>query len=278
MLTFPKKIIDAFIFFNEIELLKVRLQYLGDQIDFFVIVEANIDFNGNPKKFYLKEFIASLPFSEKIIYHTLHINLIDLSWSLKRLKYITRPQKFLWKIQDAQRNSTLDAIKSNHLISDYVLFGDLDEIPSLEFIRSLRQNTYSLNTIKTLRQRLFYYTPNNASMHEDWFGTICARYDEFITARPYKLRSNRENFEFIPNGGYHLSYFMTKDKIKTKINAIANVERVNSALGLSTEEIENHILEKTDLFGRSLSFVENSHFITEDLLIILQKYKPWIES
>jgi len=278
MLTFPKKIIDAFIFFNEIELLKVRLQYLGDKIDYFVIVEANVDFNGNPKKFFLQEYISCLPFSEKIVYHTLHINLCGVSWSLKRLRYITRPHKFLWKIQDAQRNSTLDAIKCNQLNSDYVLFGDLDELPSLEFIQLLRQKTYSLNTFKTLRQRLFYYTPNNASTNEDWFGTICARYEDFITTQPHKLRNNRENFEFIPNGGYHFSYFMTKDKIKTKINAIANVERVNYALELTTEEIEIHIRDKTDLFGRELSFIENSHLITEDLLTILQKYKPWIES
>ena len=88
MPNFSKKIIDAFIFFNEIELLKVRLQYLGDQIDYFVIVEANIDFNGNPKKYYLHEQISSLPFSEKIIYQTLQINLFSLSWSLKRLKYM----------------------------------------------------------------------------------------------------------------------------------------------------------------------------------------------
>jgi beta-1,4-mannosyl-glycoprotein beta-1,4-N-acetylglucosaminyltransferase len=278
MLTPPQKIIDTFIFFNEIELLKVRLQYLGDQIDYFVIVEANIDFNANPKKYFLQEYVSSLPFSEKIIYHKLQINQSSLLWSLKRLKYITRPQKLLWKIQDAQRNSIINAIKTNQLKSDYVLFGDLDEIPSLEFVQLLRQNKYPINVFKTLRQRLFYYNPNNADIHERWYGTICGRYEDFIKMQPHKLRFNRENFEFIENGGYHFSYFMTKEKIKNKIEAIAKVEGVNNANELSSEEIENHIREKTDLFDRKISFVDNSNLITEDLLSILKKYKPWIES
>jgi len=58
-MTSPKKIsaqskqlvIDAFLFFNELELLKTRLEYLGDSVDYFIIIEANIDFSGKKKIF-----------------------------------------------------------------------------------------------------------------------------------------------------------------------------------------------------------------------------------
>ena len=43
------KMIDAFLFFNEIEMLKIRLEYLGPVIDYFVIAEADIDFAGKKK-------------------------------------------------------------------------------------------------------------------------------------------------------------------------------------------------------------------------------------
>ena len=38
------KIYDCFIFFNEIEMLKIRFNYLNDIVDYFVIVEANTTF------------------------------------------------------------------------------------------------------------------------------------------------------------------------------------------------------------------------------------------
>ena len=52
-----RKLIDTFLFFNEIEMLKARLEYLGPVVDHFVICEANIDFAGNKKKIILNEMI-----------------------------------------------------------------------------------------------------------------------------------------------------------------------------------------------------------------------------
>lgn len=45
------KILDAFLFYNELDLLKARLAYLGEHVDQFIITEANIDFAGKPKLF-----------------------------------------------------------------------------------------------------------------------------------------------------------------------------------------------------------------------------------
>ena len=57
-------LLDAFLFYNEIDLLKARLEYLGPSVDYFIISEANIDFAGRNKPFLLsKELIASFPFA-----------------------------------------------------------------------------------------------------------------------------------------------------------------------------------------------------------------------
>jgi len=45
------KIIDAFLFFQELDLLEIRLSYLSPYVDRFVIVEACQTFSGNPKPF-----------------------------------------------------------------------------------------------------------------------------------------------------------------------------------------------------------------------------------
>ena len=42
-------IIDAFTFFNEKELIELRIKYLNDFVDYFVIVEADVTYTGKKK-------------------------------------------------------------------------------------------------------------------------------------------------------------------------------------------------------------------------------------
>ena len=51
------KIIDAFSFFNEVDLLKLRLEYLRDVVDYFVISECNYTHSGKSKPYYLDDII-----------------------------------------------------------------------------------------------------------------------------------------------------------------------------------------------------------------------------
>ena len=53
------KVLDTFLFYNELDLLKVRLAYLGEHVDQFIITEANIDFAGKPKPFSLEVTMTS---------------------------------------------------------------------------------------------------------------------------------------------------------------------------------------------------------------------------
>ena len=49
-------IIDTFMFFNEKELLELRLKYLNSVVDCFVIVEANITHQGKEKQWNLEKY------------------------------------------------------------------------------------------------------------------------------------------------------------------------------------------------------------------------------
>jgi hypothetical protein len=59
------KIYDCFTFFNENELLELRLMTLYNTVDYFVIVEAGQTFTGKPKPFNL---IIPEQYTEKIRY------------------------------------------------------------------------------------------------------------------------------------------------------------------------------------------------------------------
>ena len=49
-------LIDSFLFFNEAELVELRIKYLNKIVDYFVIVEANITHQGKKKDWNLKSY------------------------------------------------------------------------------------------------------------------------------------------------------------------------------------------------------------------------------
>ena len=46
---------DCFNFFNEFDLLEIRLNELDGVVDYFVLCESNVTHNGIPKPMYFKE-------------------------------------------------------------------------------------------------------------------------------------------------------------------------------------------------------------------------------
>jgi len=82
------KIIDSFTFFNEIDILKMRLSLLYEKVDHFVICEANVRHSGIKKRFkfldYQKDF---LPWKDKIIYLKFEPDISIFDFSQKRYLY-----------------------------------------------------------------------------------------------------------------------------------------------------------------------------------------------
>ena len=51
------KVYDCITFFNEIDLLKLRLNILDNIVDYFVICESEYDHRGEKKKYFLEKVI-----------------------------------------------------------------------------------------------------------------------------------------------------------------------------------------------------------------------------
>ena len=79
-------IYDCFTFFNELDLLEIRLKILNDYVDKFVLVEAAKTHSGLPKPLYFNENKQRfLPYQDKIV----HISLDNMpesqnSWVLEK--------------------------------------------------------------------------------------------------------------------------------------------------------------------------------------------------
>ena len=216
-------ILDCFTFFNELELLEIRLRHLWEHVDRFVLVEASHNHRGIPKPFVFQEHAHEFAWaSEKLI----------------SLQY-TYPDPSLpgWGLENEQRNAIWLCLR-NTASSDIVMVGDLDELPShhgIQVGKNMIQNGEPGPL--TLLQKFHYYYVNNvltngrdisnSHFYENywWYGTVMAA--DPSTIIPQQLRENRYYNQGIPEGGHHFSCLGGIESIIQKANSIADAKLAN---------------------------------------------------
>ena len=123
-------LIDSFTFFNEKELVELRIKYLNSIVDYFVIVEANLTHQGKEKNWNFPDILNNKlkEFSNKIQYHQLHI---DLGKVKNEESFIIEDLKGddAHRLDNFQRNYIKTACKK-FSGEDILIISDLDEIPS----------------------------------------------------------------------------------------------------------------------------------------------------
>jgi len=199
-------IIDCFTFFNELELLDIRLNYLDPIVDVFLCCEATVTHSGQPKPlFYDENKHLFKEFKSKIV-HVIVNNMPEV---------INNDR---WKLENFQRNAILAGLETLELEKDdYLLIGDVDEIPNLDLIHLKQFGVYD--------QKCYMYYLNVKS-DEHWNGTIGLEYGRLKNhfGSPQKVRDQRNHLEPIRNGGWHFGWFGNYDKIMAKIKAFAHTE------------------------------------------------------
>ncbi len=234
-------IYDCFTFFNEIDLLKIRLSLLDSIVDKFVIVELNKTHRGKEKEYnFLNHQGEFKKYKDKIIYITAE----------NIPKYNGTGD---WTIENFQRNCIMRGLNSCQP-EDIIIISDLDEIPNPEVIKNLHSchaNMISLKSIRGVfrqifrilsinfdiffknyavtdllektsvvcRQKLFYYYMNCQSKGT-WHGSIISKYKNM--QMPQSLRNLRNELPYIENGGWHVSYLGGIEKIRTKATCIVD--------------------------------------------------------
>lgn len=128
-------VFDAFLFFQELDILEIRLHELADSVDLFVLVEAAETFQGDAKPFHFEENRARFaPFLDKIA-------TVRVSGSHEPGPYATRRYggkgyagELPWVRRGAQCNALIDGLVHARP-TDWVMLSDLDEIPRAEMVR-----------------------------------------------------------------------------------------------------------------------------------------------
>lgn len=263
------KVIDSFIFFNEVDMLKLRLNYLNEVVDHFVICECNYTHSGNKKPYYLDNIIRDIPksISKKIIRLKYEPDISKFNF-LNQEKDYTLENEY-WKLERSHRNFITNNISQFHH-NDLFILSDVDEIPSKESIKEHtkifkeNKNILPKNFSVVLKCKMFYYNLNTFCA-DGWCGSIITTVGNALLQTCDYLRYNRHSFYEVDNAGWHFSTFGNVQQIKTKIQSYAHQE-YNKKEYISDENIITSIQNKEDIFHNSERFKDyDFQSLPEDL-------------
>jgi len=226
------KIFDCFTFFNEVELLDLRLMVLNDYVDYFVVVEANKTHTGKSKDFIFEKHKDMFSdYINKIIY----VKVEDLpDYSIDNI----------WQPENFQRNCIGRGLTSANL-GDKIIVSDVDEIPNPEIFTQYLGTTNPI----ILAHKLFYYYVN-CMQEQIWTGSYMTTVGYYTSLQ--KLREDALTIlacESIDNGGWHYSYMGGAEKIKLKVENIAESHVIIDKVG-SVSDIYRKMITQKDLWGR----------------------------
>jgi beta-1,4-mannosyl-glycoprotein beta-1,4-N-acetylglucosaminyltransferase len=198
------KIYDAFIFYNELDLLEIRLNILKDKVDYFILGEACQCFGGQNKPLYFNENRERFKeFENKIIYCPIGKIGEDKKIYEKSVNSPNTNGDPRWVNEFYQKEMMIHGTKNLH-DEDIIFVSDVDEIwdPNLNIDQT------SDKTYRPIQQsRPIYLNVLSDQDVNHWVGT---RYGKIKTLRKYgfnHFRSERDNPSIpIPNSGWHFSW------------------------------------------------------------------------
>lgn len=233
-------IIDAFPFYNELDLLELRLSELAPVVDRFVIVEATRTHKGTLKPLYFAENQARFAqWADKIV----HI-ICPLPGDGDGKPAIRRREMM-------QRNAILQGLR-DCADDDIVLISDCDEIPRPHLIPRALQD----GVIVTYIQKLYYYNFNTHAPDRPWPGTRACRVADARALSSHIVRNGMGQPDahypihgHVMDGGWHYSYFGGVAAIYDKMTEFLHQELVTEG-NTDLLAIHDKITEGRDIWGR----------------------------
>ena len=263
-------LIDAFTYFNEKELVELRLKYLNPIVDHFVIIESNITFTGKEKKWNFPNVLKNnlKEFSHKIQYHQLNIKLDEIkneeSWIIDNVK-----GDDFWRIENFQRNY-IKTVCKKFSDDDILIISDLDEIPSTKKLNFILSSDFAKIAPVALEQHLFHLDCNYLRL-ESWRGSIVTTMQSCNEFSPQKFRRLRNRISHFTDAGWSFSSFGGYERVKEKIESYAHSEHNNDKFK-NPEHIANCQRTGADLFHRKVKSKKiERNFFPKSLLILMDQ-------
>ena len=263
------KIVDCFIFYNELDLLTYRFNLLNNVVDYFVIVESTHTFVGKEKKLFFNENKHLFEnFSNKII----HIIVDDFPYKNDNVNIGNND---VWNNEFFQRNAISRGINCIDDLqqSDLIIISDLDEIPDPRTLDEIKKGNITVD-INTLEMDLYYYNLNTRFQFK-WSPCKIISYKKYNELKISCSDIRGTPCSAILNGGWHLSYFGDKYFIQNKIQNFSHQE-LNTCEYTDLEKIEKRMQNNGDLYNRNYNIekikIEDNTYLPIDYSKYLNKY------
>lgn len=208
-----RRVFDCCTFFNEAEILEVRLAELYDVVERFVVVEASHTHSGEPKALTFGDHRERFrPYMDKIRY----VVVDELVGS------------FSWQREAYQRDAILRGLDGCR-DDDMVIVSDVDEILRREVVERLRGGGPAFDTVFTTELDLFFYRLNYR-FSRDWRAAGAAPFRFIRQTGPNAVRylAKQNIGHLIRDAGWHFSWMGDVSRFAAKLNAYAHQEHAQS--------------------------------------------------
>lgn len=271
-------IYDCFTFFNELDILDIRLHEMSPVVDKFVLVEAKKTFQGDSKPLYFSENKRRYAkFSDKII----HV-VIDFPDDIEKVTPYRHTASITWAREFYQRDQISQGLVAAQP-GDLIIISDVDEIIAAhrlkEAIRIRRRYDLTAFTMP-----LYVHFINRRARGTPWlFGPRMIEFEHFTSGQRLRMTRFRQDRKVsgpllkriymrarnipryirtriinyrnagignpileIPDSGWHMTSIGNWDNYRQKINSYSHEEYKDGARFNEEPAFFNWILQNTE--------------------------------
>ncbi|KAL3720307.1 hypothetical protein ACJRO7_005180 [Eucalyptus globulus] len=228
---FPRRVYDAVLFNNEVDILTIRWKELYPYVTQFVLLESNSTFTGLPKRLIFKKNRDKFKFVEpRLIYGTIG----------GRFKKGENPF-----VEEAYQRVALDQLIRIAGIGDddLLIMSDVDEIPSAHTINLLRWCD-DIPPKLHLQLRNYLYSFEFFVDNKSWRASV-HRYQSGST----RYAHFRQSDDLLSDSGWHCSFcFRRISEFIFKMKAYSHNDRIRFFHYLDPTRIQDVICKGANLF------------------------------
>ncbi|KAI9072138.1 hypothetical protein K1719_042494 [Acacia pycnantha] len=227
----PRRVFDAVLFSNEVDILTIRWQEMSPHVTQFVLLESNSTFTGLPKPLVFASNREKFGFAES-----------RLAYGVIGGRFKKGENPF---VEEAYQRVALDQLLRISGIEDddLLIMSDVDEIPSAHTIDLLKWCD-DIPQILHLQLRNYLYSFEFYLDNKSWRASI-HRYQRGKT----RYAHFRQSDVLLSDAGWHCSFcFHRISEFIFKMKAYSHYDRVRFPHYLNPDRIQDVICKGADLF------------------------------
>jgi len=239
---------DCFSFFNELDLLEIRLNLLDPVVEKFVLVESNMTHAGKPKELLFQQnrsrFSKFLPKIYYILYNGSPEN----------------PHCNRWFNENQQRDAILEVLWHIKPSDGLLHISDLDEIPRPGKLVEAARVYESTHLPVSLQQIncLYYMNFQTTAVSLGSYVYDPTKFNEVPTMLRWHACDNthKNDFPMVADAGWHFSTLGGVEKIREKLSAYAHKEFDDPEV-ISDQHLLECMKNGVPYYEKKFKFVEN---------------------